>query len=416
MVKLASARQSRMYGPRQGRSRAEYMNAGLYVFATIMLVSGFAAQLSKEPKSGPRKKRVNGYFKLEKQALNMLIAGPVLWVLGSIHKSFQIYERADGHLQILQQSVHIPFLMGPEPVVPCGCNYQLQREDWINPSRLGVIGTLRQVLGLSFLRPLAFLKLLRWANILVAPIHQSRPTKLSFQFVIEKIEAKLAGWKSKHLSLAGRVSLIKSVIETIPSHIMAVIVPRLRVAPGPPPPGGTGTGPLRSKILGPLQRQESSLKVKECWSNPSCNLQAISFVFPEEILSRIHVVPFQGFNPSPDCTIWNRSTNGEFNCKSAHSLIPSKNVSSSLSWDWIWRLPCSSRIQHFVWLAAHDRLATRKNLFLRNIPPSPFCEWCPDIPETTYHVLCDCPRASNIWSALQFSLLDSQALPLIGFV
>lgn len=53
-----------------------------------------------------------GYFKLEKHALNLLIAGPVLWVLGSIHNSCQIYERADGHVQILQQSVHIPFLMG----------------------------------------------------------------------------------------------------------------------------------------------------------------------------------------------------------------------------------------------------------------------------------------------------------------
>lgn len=52
MVKLASARQSRMYGPRHGRNRAEYMNAGLYVFATIMLVCGFAAQLSTQPKSG----------------------------------------------------------------------------------------------------------------------------------------------------------------------------------------------------------------------------------------------------------------------------------------------------------------------------------------------------------------------------
>ncbi|KAI8564978.1 hypothetical protein RHMOL_Rhmol03G0224800 [Rhododendron molle] len=177
MVKLASARQSRMYGPRQGRSRAEYMNAGLYVFATIMLVSGFAAQLSKEPKSGLvvllialalvivvnvhdlvahlagidfrlplmgfdtqlalvefavpvvqamgtllfflgilflflQEEKSYGYFKLEKHALNLLIAGPVLWVLGSIHNSCQIYERADGHVQILQQSVHIPFLMG----------------------------------------------------------------------------------------------------------------------------------------------------------------------------------------------------------------------------------------------------------------------------------------------------------------
>lgn len=42
----------------------------------------------------------------------MLMAGPALWVLGSIHNSCQIYERADGHVQILQGSVHIPFLMG----------------------------------------------------------------------------------------------------------------------------------------------------------------------------------------------------------------------------------------------------------------------------------------------------------------
>lgn len=49
---------------------------------------------------------------MEKHALSMLIAGPVLWVVGSINNSCQIYERADGHVQILQQSVHIPFLTG----------------------------------------------------------------------------------------------------------------------------------------------------------------------------------------------------------------------------------------------------------------------------------------------------------------
>lgn len=53
-----------------------------------------------------------GYFKLEKHTLNMLLAGPILWVVGSIHNSCQIYERADGHVQILQQCVHIPFLIG----------------------------------------------------------------------------------------------------------------------------------------------------------------------------------------------------------------------------------------------------------------------------------------------------------------
>lgn len=41
-----------MYGPRLSRNRAEYTNAGLYVFATIVLLSGFAAEFSMEPKSG----------------------------------------------------------------------------------------------------------------------------------------------------------------------------------------------------------------------------------------------------------------------------------------------------------------------------------------------------------------------------
>ncbi|XP_022764180.1 uncharacterized protein LOC111309364 isoform X2 [Durio zibethinus] len=141
MVKLASARECRTYGPRLARSRAEYINAGLHLFATVVLVCGFTAQFSWEPRSGLflalvefsvpvvqvlgsqlfflgilflliQAEKGYGFLKLEKHALRMLIAGPVLWVLGSIHNSCQIYERADGHVQILQQSVHIPFLIG----------------------------------------------------------------------------------------------------------------------------------------------------------------------------------------------------------------------------------------------------------------------------------------------------------------
>ncbi|KAL3630679.1 hypothetical protein CASFOL_023663 [Castilleja foliolosa] len=176
MVKLASARETRIYGPRLSRNRSEYMNAGLYVFATILLMGGFTAQFSSEPKSGLvllligfviiiivnlhdlfahlagidyrlplmeldiqlalvefavplvytigtllffmatlflliQAEKRNMYYKLERIALSMLIAGPALWLLGSIHNSCQIYERGDGHVQILQESVLIPFLM-----------------------------------------------------------------------------------------------------------------------------------------------------------------------------------------------------------------------------------------------------------------------------------------------------------------
>ncbi|KVI07103.1 hypothetical protein Ccrd_014538, partial [Cynara cardunculus var. scolymus] len=174
MVKLATARESRMYGPRLSRNRAEYMNTGIYVFSTIVLLCGFVALLSWQQKPGavllliglaliivvnihdliahlagidyriglmeldiqlplvevavPVVQAIGGILfflgiifllgdrgymhnmRLEEHALNMLLAGAVLWVLGSILNSCQIYERADGHVQILQQSVHIPFL------------------------------------------------------------------------------------------------------------------------------------------------------------------------------------------------------------------------------------------------------------------------------------------------------------------
>ncbi|WOK95742.1 hypothetical protein Cni_G04449 [Canna indica] len=45
MVKLASARESRLYGPHPVRNRWEYINAGIHVFAAALLFAGFSAQL-----------------------------------------------------------------------------------------------------------------------------------------------------------------------------------------------------------------------------------------------------------------------------------------------------------------------------------------------------------------------------------
>ncbi|KAI3912485.1 hypothetical protein MKW92_013946 [Papaver armeniacum] len=178
MVKLATARECRLYGSRLTRNRFEYINAGLYVFGTLILLCGFVAQLSSViAKSGLvvlliglvlilvvnihdlfahmagidyrlqylgidtqlalvefavpivqalgslvfflgvlfffiEEEKRHSYSRFEKHALSLLIAGPVLWVVGSIHNSCQIYERSDGHVQIMQASVYVPFLMG----------------------------------------------------------------------------------------------------------------------------------------------------------------------------------------------------------------------------------------------------------------------------------------------------------------
>ncbi|XP_006648514.2 uncharacterized protein LOC102702258 [Oryza brachyantha] len=187
MVKLATARECRAYSlgggggrERAARGRWEYINAGAYVFAAVLLVGGFVGQLSTwtaTSRSGLAAaalgllvlllvnahdllahaagvdyslglaagadsqfalvelavpavhiagtvltlvaltffeiQMTRGYrHNLEKHGLNLLVAGPALWLLGSVHNICQVYERANGHVQILQKCVQTPLLLG----------------------------------------------------------------------------------------------------------------------------------------------------------------------------------------------------------------------------------------------------------------------------------------------------------------
>ena len=54
-------------------------------------------------------------------------------------------------------------------------------------------------------------------------ILQKRINKDTFEDVLEKVASQLAGWKKQTLSLAGRVTLTKAVISSIPVHSMSTI-------------------------------------------------------------------------------------------------------------------------------------------------------------------------------------------------
>lgn len=53
------------------------------------------------------------------------------------------------------------------------------------------------------------------------PLTLQRPTRQCFLPLIEKIETRLEGWKSKLISRGGRLQLINSVMSSIPIYIMA---------------------------------------------------------------------------------------------------------------------------------------------------------------------------------------------------
>lgn len=101
MVKLASARETRTYGSRVSRDRAEYMNAGLYAFATILLVGGFVAQYSSEPRSG----------------LVLLMLGFFAIIIVNVHDLFAHLAAIDYRLSLMEYDLQLALVEFAVPFV-----------------------------------------------------------------------------------------------------------------------------------------------------------------------------------------------------------------------------------------------------------------------------------------------------------
>ncbi|XP_061351083.1 uncharacterized protein LOC133296147 [Gastrolobium bilobum] len=52
------------------------------------------------------------------------------------------------------------------------------------------------------------------------PMHHKRISKKSFSYVLDRVHARLTSWNQKSLSLAGRATLAKAVLEALPAYTM----------------------------------------------------------------------------------------------------------------------------------------------------------------------------------------------------
>jgi hypothetical protein len=59
-----------------------------------------------------------------------------------------------------------------------------------------------------------------FGKYLGVPLIGRAPRRQDFQYLIDQVSVKLAAWKANQLSLAGRLTLAKSVIEAVPTYPM----------------------------------------------------------------------------------------------------------------------------------------------------------------------------------------------------
>lgn len=110
-----------------------------------------------------------------------------------------------------------------------------------------------------------------------------------------------------------------------------------------------------------------------------------------------------------DKLIWPHEKNGIYSVKSGyhciHSDIPLKASSSASSshsinsktWNLVWSIKTTPKIQHFLWRVISGSIPTFWNLYKRKILTNPTCCLCGESPETVEHCILLCPWTDNVW-------------------
>lgn len=78
-------------------------------------------------------------------------------------------------------------------------------------------------LGMSWSPFLVSERSWHWGITLGVPALGRAPRRSDFCYLIERVKKKLAGWKATQLSLTGRITLAKSVLEAMPIYPMMTV-------------------------------------------------------------------------------------------------------------------------------------------------------------------------------------------------
>ena len=136
----------------------------------------------------------------------------------------------------------------------------------------------------------------------------------------------------------------------------------------------------------------------------------IHALFTARTRNEILALPLNNLQ-AQDSLIWMENKARTFSVKIAYHVAlrlkqqqvveHSKARSDKSTWKKIWTLNIPPNVRNFIWRACSYCLPTRANLHRRKVHVEVVCGLCKQKPETTGHILWECPPARNVWALVK---------------
>ncbi|WRX12563.1 Reverse transcriptase zinc-binding domain - like 3 [Theobroma cacao] len=278
-----------------------------------------------------------------------------------------------------------------------------------------------------------------------------------FQYLEEKVRNKLSSWKATSLSFTGKLTLIKSVITTIPYYAIQTLAIPMEVYKGidqlchnflwggdsnnskvhlmsgknackPKKEGGLGvkkcfrtmneallaTDKLQSsRMISPLGEvavdmdpnfDEDSRVSDFVLSSREWDISRLSNLLPINELSLLSNSPFTISMDISDQPCWWITSSSHVTIKSIYDMLKGSLMlqvdDSSRLWQLAWKWKGLHRIGLFLLMCLQQRLLTNKKWVRHHLSNDSACSQCSIEEESTSHVLRNCLVAKVIWTRL----------------
>ncbi|GKU96282.1 hypothetical protein SLEP1_g9530 [Rubroshorea leprosula] len=205
-----------------------------------------------------------------------------------------------------------------------------------------------------------------------------------WQPMVESFKRKLEGWKGRHLSFGGRITLINSVLSSLPIFLMLVyLIPK-------------GT----EKKCNQMGNTEDEMwKWDLAWRKILFEWEADSAEELNVMITDTRISP-----GSPDKWLWTHNNDGKYSTKSTYSMLIKDHdgLNGASTFKRVWNPILPNKIAAFNWQVLFNRIPTKLNLLKRGCAKGwedNKCVMCEAVEEDSDHLFLKCRLVKWLWKA-----------------